>query len=394
VTPGRSLRARWAFGLLVLLTMTTAACSATSTQGDSSTQTTSTNREAPPPVVAGITPTSGSTAGGTSVTITGTNLNGATKVTFGTVAATNVVVISATKITATSPPQSASLQNVFVTTAGGTSQPKLGVAPFSYAAPTPAVTAITPVSGPTSGGTTITITGTGFTGTDKVAFGNVTATSFTVVSDTSITAVSPPQAPGHCTITVTSAGGKSAALSSARFSYGVPVVSALSPTSGPTAGGTIVTVTGTGFTGANKVLFGGVEAPRFTDVSDTEITAISPSQAAGHRPVYVVTAGGQSESTAASPEFDYQAPTPVVSALSPRSGPTAGGTIVTITGTGFTGANKVVFGGVEVSRFTVVSDTEITAISPSQAVGPRPVVVITPGGESAKVTASQFSYVT
>ena len=60
-----------------------------------------------------------------------------------------------------------------------------------------------------------------------------------------------------------------------------------------------------------------------------------------------------------------QAASPVVSAIAPPSGPTAGGTPVTITGAGFTGATAVNFGGTAATSFTVVSDTEITAVSPA-----------------------------
>jgi hypothetical protein len=76
---------------------------------------------APIPAVTGLTPTWGPTAGGTSVTIAGTNLSGATKVPFGTVPATSVAVVSDTLMTAISPPGSVGPKNVRVTTLGGTS---------------------------------------------------------------------------------------------------------------------------------------------------------------------------------------------------------------------------------------------------------------------------------
>ena len=57
---------------------------------------------------------------------------------------------------------------------------------------------------------------------------------------------------------------------------------------------------------------------------------------------------------------------PTVSAVSPSSGPAAGGTSVTITGTGFTNATAVNFGSTSATRFTVVSDSQVTAILPRQ----------------------------
>ena len=75
----------------------------------------------PPPAIASLSPTTGSTAGGTSVVITGTDFTGATAVDFGAVAATGYVVDSDTQITATSPAQALGTVDVRVTTPSGTS---------------------------------------------------------------------------------------------------------------------------------------------------------------------------------------------------------------------------------------------------------------------------------
>ena len=77
-------------------------------------------RTAAPSTVTAVNPNSGATLGGTSITITGTNLTGATGVTVGGVACTNVVVVSATSITCTTPAGSAGTASVLVTTPGGT----------------------------------------------------------------------------------------------------------------------------------------------------------------------------------------------------------------------------------------------------------------------------------
>jgi hypothetical protein len=172
----------------------------------------------------------------------------------------------------------------------------------------------------------------------------------------------------------------------------LPTVTAISPTSGPTTGGTTVTITGTNFTGATKVLFGTVAATSFTVVSATEITAVSPAQAAGAQNISVTTPAGTSAAVAAD-MFTYTSSTvPTVTSISPTSGPIAGGTTVTITGTNFTGATKVVFGTVAATSFTVVSATEITAVSPAQAAGAHNIYVTTPSGTSAPVAADMFTY--
>ena len=234
--------------------------------------------------------------------------------------------------------------------------PDLGALTYLRA---PYVEAVSPESGPITGATTVVITGTGFTGTPIVDFGSAPAT-FTLDSDTEITATSPAGTAGPVDVTLTNANGTSPTSDADVFTYvAVPTVSAMSPTEGPTAGGTTVTITGTGFTGATAVEFGTTPA-LFTVDSDTEITATSPAGAAGPVDVTVVTPEGTSDADV----FTYVA-APAVSAVSPDEGPTAGGTSVTITGTDFTGATAVDFGGTP-ALFTVDSDTEITATKPSR----------------------------
>ena len=166
-------------------------------------------------------------------------------------------------------------------------------------------------------------------------------------------------------------------------------VTGLSPTLGPVAGGTLVTITGTGFTGPTAVDFGTTAATSVTVVSDTSITAESPP-GTGAVDVTVTATGGTSPTSPAD-EFTYVA-APAVIGPEPDSGPAAGGTLVTITGTGFTGATAVDFGTTAATSLTVVSDTTITADSPAGA-GTVNVTVTTPGGTSATSPADQFTYV-
>ena len=253
----------------------------------------------PAPAVTAISPTSGPVAGGTSVTITGTNLSGATLVRFGTTAAT-IVSNTATEIVATSPARAAGQVDVRVTTAGGTSNTATADR-FTYLAlPVPAVTAISPTSGPVAGGTSVTITGTNLTGATAVGFGTTAAT---IVSntDTEIVATSPAHARGQVDVRVRTAGGTAGTSAADRFTYvplPVPVVTAISPTSGPIAGGTSVTITGTNLTGATAVAFG-TTAASIVSNTDTQIVVTSPAHARGQVDVRVRTAGGISSTSAA-----------------------------------------------------------------------------------------------
>ncbi len=172
----------------------------------------------------------------------------------------------------------------------------------------------------------------------------------------------------------------------------VPVVTAISQTSGPGAGGTAVTITGWGFDAVNGVSFGGVPAT-YTVTNDNSISATSPSSAPGTVDVTVTSPGGTS-ATSSADQFTFIG-APTVTHISPPSGPVSGGTSVDITGSGFTNAIVVDFGaGQPTYDFTVNSDTSITAVSP---MGENPdtvsITVTTPGGTSATSSADRFDYV-
>jgi hypothetical protein len=95
-----------------------------------------------------------------------------------------------------------------------------GNALVNVGAPVPVITAVTPNKGPVAGGTTVTITGTGFTAATAVKFQSTTdAASFTVVSDTQIVAVSPAHAAGLINVFVTTKGGTSAVSVNTRFTF-------------------------------------------------------------------------------------------------------------------------------------------------------------------------------
>ncbi|MEO6922992.1 MAG: IPT/TIG domain-containing protein, partial [Bryocella sp.] len=203
-----------------------------------------------PLTVSGISPTSGPSAGGTSVTIAGSGFTGATAVMFGSTAAPSFTVVSDTSITAVSPAGSG-LADVTVTTPIGISATSFADQ-FAYAPPT--VTSISPASGSNVGGTSVTIVGTNFTSVTGVQFGTLNAMSYTVNSATSITAVSPPGTVGMVGVTVKTSTGTS---NSQQFSYlAIPAVLSLSPSVGPIAGGTTVTISGGNFNGATAVMFG------------------------------------------------------------------------------------------------------------------------------------------
>ena len=177
--------------------------------------------------------------------------------------------------------------------------------PQNIATSAPTVIALSPNIGNISGGSSVTITGSGFTGTTAVDFGSTLVTSFTVNGDTSITAVSPAGTTQTVDVTVVNSLGKSAASSADHFMYyATPVITGLSAVSGSTRGGTNVIITGSGFTGTTTVAFGSTPAAYFTVSGDTSITAVSPAGAAGTVNITVTNPIGTSASSLAD-EFTY-----------------------------------------------------------------------------------------
>jgi len=171
----------------------------------------------------------------------------------------------------------------------------------------------------------------------------------------------------------------------------LPTITGISPTSGPTVGGTSVVITGTNFTAATAVKFGSTNATNYTVNSATQITAVSPAGSAGAVDATVTTTYGTS-ATSSADQFTYVA-VPTITAISPTSGPIAGGTSVVITGTNLTAASAVKFGSTNATSYTVNSATQITAVSPAGSAGAVDVTVTTAGGTSATGSADQFTYV-
>ena len=270
------------------------------------------------PTIKKVSPTSGTTLGGTAFIITGTNLTGATSVTVGGVAATSVVVVSATSITAQTPAGSVGAKSVAVTTASGTATK---ASAFKYVVPVPTITSIAPTSGTTLGSTAFTITGTNLTGVTSVKVNGVAATNLVVVSPTSITAQTPAGKAGAKSVAVTTAGGTATKAKAFTYVVPVPTITSIAPTSGTTLGGTTFTITGTNLTGATRVKVNGVAATNVVVVSATSITAKTPKGTAGAKSVTVTTAGGTATKAGG---FTYTAGDKIAGGNNNRGGVVAG----------------------------------------------------------------------
>ncbi|MCF8170586.1 MAG: IPT/TIG domain-containing protein, partial [Methylotenera sp.] len=245
------------------------------------------------PTVTAVNPSSGSTAGGTSVTITGTNLTNASAVTLGGNACTPLSANTSTSVTCTTPAGSAGTASVLVTTPGGTNSANTL---FTYVTPVsaPTVTAISPASGTTAGGSTVTITGTNLTNASAVTIGGNACTPLSANTATSVTCTTSAGSAGTASVLVTTPGGTNSA--NTLFTYFTPVsaptVTAISPTSGTTAGGISVTITGTNLTNASAVTVGGNACTPLSNNTSTSVTCTTPAGSAGTASVLVTTPGG------------------------------------------------------------------------------------------------------
>ena len=265
---------------------------------------------------------------------------------------------------------------------------------LSSSTPAPTVTAITPNSGSVSGGTTVSITGTGFSAGATVSLGGTTATGVMVNSSTSITATTAAHAIGAVTVVVTNADGQSGLLANGytyTSSNPAPMVTSVAPNTGPAGGGTTVTIAGTNFLAGATVSFGGTAATGVTVVSSTSITATTAARAAGTVNVVVTNTDGQNGTLTNGYTCTSTSPAPTVTSVVPNTGPA--GTAVTITGMGFLVGATVSFGGTAATGVTVVSSTSITATTPTHAAeGGAVTVVVTNADSQSGMLVNGYTY--
>jgi eukaryotic-like serine/threonine-protein kinase len=273
------------------------------------------------PVITGITPDDGPMAGGTSVSITGSGLADASMVSFGGAAGT-ITSDSGSRITVTSPP-GLGVARVTVTTGGGTATGTFTYnlkishptpTPVVIVSPAPVIFAVYPRSGPTSGGTPVTITGQNLSGA-TVRFGGLDG-AVSTDSSTEITVISPADASDYrlnipiVNITVATAGGT---VSAGIFTYVAPLpppklapaITSISPASAGESTTITLYIYGMNLSGATSVSFGTKGNGAIISVSSTEIEVTAP-EFCGTVNVTVTTPGG----TATSPDqFSETCPT-------------------------------------------------------------------------------------
>ncbi|PZS20926.1 MAG: hypothetical protein DLM57_00260 [Pseudonocardiales bacterium] len=157
----------------------------------------------------------------------------------------------------------------------------------------PAVRAVSPSSGKTSGGTRVLITGSGFSHVTGVRFAGAPGTSIHVFSDTQLYVTTTAHTQGTINVQVVTTQGVSPVSVADYFTYVArPVVRTISPKGGPTVGGMRVAVFGSNFRQVSAVNFGSVPGKAVQVVSSSLLYVTSPSHVAGIVGVHVITSYG------------------------------------------------------------------------------------------------------
>ena len=282
----------------------------------------------------------------------------------------------------------------------------------------PTITGVSPLSGPASGGTAITITGSHLAGVTGVTIGGVAATGVVAVDATTVTAVTPAGSSGPKPVTVSSPGGTAELVNG--FTYGLgggtpPTIEEVKPFQVPNAGGAQVNIYGYNLWNASSVTIGGVSAAieeiyQPCDGCYVVVNVTSPAVPPGSPDITVTTPDG----TATFCSLCYEPPqfyvidiTPTIDSVSPPAAPNSGGTTITIEGSRVGGwfwyqTPVVTVGGVPATDVTTQivesfgdlpnrgNPNVITAVLPPGVAGWQPVTVTTIGGTATLARGVQY----
>lgn len=265
--------------------------------------------------------------------------------------------------------------------------------------PAPVVTSFSPSRGPTTGGNSVTVDGSGFQNGATVLFGEELSPSVMVSSSSRLVATAPSQQAGSVVITVVNPDLRSG-TSSQSYTYessGAAVtVTGVTPSSGSTAGGTAITISGSGFEPGAIVTIGGLRVPGVVVVNPTTINATTPVgpvdiETTSPRDVVVTNPNGTFARLPAG--FTWILPPLAITLILPVTGPVTGGTDVTITGAGFSTLRppSVLFGGTLATNVVIINSVTLTALTPKTINAGAVDVVVRRGSESATL-AGAFTY--
>ena len=278
---------------------------------------------------------------------------------------------------------------------------------FTYIPP-PTIEKISPTFAPLMGGMEITINGSGFVRTPTVEIGGAAVLNMEFISANELHILHTSKAfdVGSQDVIVINPDGQRAVLPNCVTILAPIKIKSVEPTSGGLGGGTKITVVGdptvevggrsypSRFVERVDVFIGDEEAGEVIVQSDHIITAITPPNTPGPKDVEVINPDGQKDTLKNA--FLYN-PLPQITRVIPDNGRLAGETKISIRGSGFLPGAKVLIGNVDESSFAVaskvqvVSDTLVTALTPSGEPGPKDVVVLNPDRQEV-ILREGFTY--
>jgi large repetitive protein len=324
-----------------------------------------------PPVIESLSPASAATSGGTLLTVRGANFGTSAKVQFGSQLLSPTAGSAHDQVVVAVPEGQGTGVQVRVEVDGRLSAPL----PFAYNPPL--ISQLIAGSAPTAGGTVITLTGSNFGLTPSVTVGGRVAP--VLGSGHSMLTASLPAGQGVDQPVVLTVGGQ--VSNTLTLSYDPPVIESLSPASAATSGGTLLTVRGANFGTSAKVQFGSqLLSPTAGSAHDQVVVAVPEGQGTGVQ-VRVEVDGRLS----ASLPFAYNPP--LISQLIAGSAPTAGGTVITLTGSNFGLTPSVTVGG-RVAPVLDSGHSMLTASLPAGQGVDQPVVLTVGGQVSNTLTLS------
>lgn len=261
---------------------------------------------------------------------------------------------------------------------------------FSYYVPLE-IQQITPARGPASGGTRVSIVGTGFTEETFVEFEGTRALEVSLEPNGSLNVVTPPMSPGAVEVRIQNVNGD-VRVADAYFYYDRIEVEQLDPPTGPTSGGTVVQVTGRGLAARSRISLGGRPAETGS-ANGSELDFTTPSSdTIGPVTFTIENDNGTLEVPQAFVYYDDTAVGFNVVGISPSSGPLQGGQVVYVAGSGFTNQTQVRIDG-RLSECQRIDAHQLRCVTPPGAPG-EVAVDVSEGGSSESVAGGYVYYET
>lgn len=335
--------------------------------------------------ISSISPTTGSLVGGELLTVTGTGLGFVETIYLGEKNCTSVTILSSTSVTCLAPASTVGVVDLAIY--GKAKKSNTLPAAYTYQV-APSIDAIVPVTGYAVGGDDVQITGEGFTSGAIVLIGGSTCKEVEVVDENTINCKTPPRTAGVKSIIITNPDGQTDTLEDAFTYTAAPIITSVSPSGGALAGGTVLTINGSGFTASTDIVMDGASCSSVVFVTNKKLTCTTSSHPAGS--VNIVATNEFSQTGTLVNGFDYRAP-PSISSLSINGGSIYGGTFVLITGSGFVNGMTVKFGSNSCVGNGFISSTKYYCTTPASDAG-LVAVTVTNDDLQTEILADAYTY--